>query len=237
MGLSIHDRLKHLLPGWLYYTHKIAKEARRMEPELTILGDIVPAGRTAIDVGANRGYYSYALSRIAGRVEAFEPHPGLARFARRKLGRSVRLHQVALSNHAGSSILYVPQVKKGIDLHYGATLRRTDSASHYVELPVRVSTLDAFAFADVGFIKVDVEGTDMEVIEGGRRTICRDRPNIVIELMTATNADPLACVERITGEFDYDARIMVAGRLADARATLRNPPPAWDTCNVVFTPK
>jgi hypothetical protein len=83
VGLSLHDRLKHLLPGSLYYTHKIAKEARKMEPELAILGDIVPAGRTAIDVGANRGYYSYALSRIAGRVEAFEPHPGMAQFARR----------------------------------------------------------------------------------------------------------------------------------------------------------
>jgi FkbM family methyltransferase len=236
MGLSLHERLKHLLPGWLYYPHKIAKEARKMEPELAILGDIVPAGRTAVDVGANRGYYSYALSRIAERVEAFEPHPALAQFARRKLGRSVRLHEIALSNHAGSSVLYVPQVKKGIDLHYGATLRRTD-LSHYVELPVRVSTLDAFAFDDIGFIKVDVEGADMEVIEGGRRTIARDRPNMVIELMTLTNADPLACVERITREFGYDACIMVAGRLEDARATLRNLPPVWDTCNVVFTPK
>jgi hypothetical protein len=102
---------------------------------------------------------------------------------------------------------------------------------------VRVSTLDAFAFDDVGFIKVDVEGAHMEVIEGGRQTIRRDRPNMVIELMTMTNADPLACVERITGEFDYDARIMVAGRLEDARAKLRNPPLAWDTCNAVFTPK
>ena len=55
--------------------------------------------------------------------------------------------------------------------------------------------------------------------------------------MTLTNADPLACVERIPGEFDYDARIMIAGRLDGRAATLRNPPPAWDTCNVVFTPK
>jgi FkbM family methyltransferase len=237
MALSLEERLKHLLPGWLYYTHKIADQARKLEPELRILQEIVPAGRTAIDVGANRGYYSYALSKIASRVEAFEPHPELARFARRKLGRNVRLHEVALSNQAGSAVFYIPQERKGIDAHYNASLKKIYQFPHFVELRVQVSTLDAFAFADVGFIKVDVEGADMEVIEGARQTIARDRPNMLIELMVRAHADPLACIEQITREFGYDARIMVDGRLADARAALRNPPPAWETYNVVFTPK
>jgi hypothetical protein len=81
VGLSIHDQLKQLVPGWLYYPHKIAQLSRDGEPELRILSDLVPAGRPAIDVGANRGFYSYALSKLASRVTAFEPHPLLARFA------------------------------------------------------------------------------------------------------------------------------------------------------------
>jgi FkbM family methyltransferase len=236
MALSIEERFKHLLPGWLYYPHKIADQARKLEPELRILGDIVPAGRTAIDVGANRGIYSYALSKIASRVEAFEPHPELAQFARRKLGRNVRLHEVALSNQPGTALLYIPQVRKGVDAHYNASLKKVYQFSNYVEVSVPVSTLDAFAFDDVGFIKIDVEGSDMEVIEGGRLTILRDRPNLLVELMVTTYADPLACIERITSELGYAAQIMLNGRLGDARAALRNPPQTWSTCNVVFTP-
>jgi FkbM family methyltransferase len=240
VGLSINDRLKEaLLPSWLYYRQKIAKEARKMEPELRILRDLVPAGRTAIDVGANRGYYSYALSKLARRVEAFEPHPELARFARTKLGRKAHVHEVALSNRAGTATLYIPQLRHGIDVHYGSSLKRVyhDLAPVFVEITVRMATLDEFAFDDVGFIKIDVEGSDMDVIEGGRKTIARDRPTMIVELVAITHADPLACVEHIKEAFRYDARIMVDGRLVDAQAALQKPPQAWGTFNVVFTPK
>jgi hypothetical protein len=134
-------------------------------------------------------------------------------------------------------LLYVPQARRGVDDHVNASLKKGGPFSHYVEFPVRVSTLDAFAFEDVGFIKVDAEGSDMEVIEGARQTILRDRPNMLVELMAMTQADPLGCVERIGSELGYHARIMVDGRLADARATLKNPPPAWHTYNVLFTPQ
>lgn len=73
MSISIEDQLKRLIPGPFYYWHKIAKELSRGEPELLRLREIAGNG-TAIDVGANRGYYSYALSKVATRVEAFEPN-------------------------------------------------------------------------------------------------------------------------------------------------------------------
>ena len=242
MGLSINDRLKQvLLPSWFYYRQKIAKEARKMEPELRILRELVPAGRTAIDVGANRGYYSYALSKIASRVEAFEPHPLLARFARRMLGPTIRVHEVALSNRDGSGTLYIPQLRDGVDVHYGSSLtnvyKNVYKSLKYVEVTVRVATLDEFEFDDVGFIKIDAEGSDMDVIEGGRETIARNRPAMIVELVAITHADPLACVEHIKKTFRYDARIMVGDRLVDARATLQTPPQVWNTFNVVFTPK
>src|SRR6267142_6538168 len=153
MALSIDDRLKDLVPGWLYYPQKIAKCARLAEPELRLLRDLVPAGRTALDIGANRGYYSYALSKIARRVEAFEPHPELARFARRKLGPAIPVHEVALSNRIGSATLFVPQDKQDVDVHYNSSIRKVYPFSNYIELPVRVTTLDAFGITDVGFIK------------------------------------------------------------------------------------
>jgi FkbM family methyltransferase len=237
MGLSFDDRLKLFVPAWLYYPHKIAKCTRLGEPELRILADLVPRGCTALDIGANRGYYSYALAKIADQVEAFEPHPGLARFLRRKLGRSVHVHEVALSNRSGSAILHIPQVKTGIDVHYNSSIKKVYAFEKYIEVEVRVTTLDEFGFDDVGFIKIDVEGSDMDVIEGGRQTIARNRPNMVVEITAHTHTDPLACIEQIKRTFDYDARIMVGDDLKDAREVLRETPQPANSCNVVFTPK
>jgi FkbM family methyltransferase len=238
MGFGIEDRLKdRLLPGWIYYNYKIAKEARWLEPELGILRDIVPAGRTVIDVGTNRGYYSYALSKIAARVEAFEPNPMLARFARRKLGPTIRLYEVALSNHAGVATLYIPQEKPGIDNHIGASLAKVHPVPIHREVTVHVATLDDYEFDDVDFIKIDVEGSDMDVIEGGQQTIARHRPNMLVELVAPTHADPLACVKHVKRAFGYQACIMVGGRFVDAEAALTNPPPRWTTRMVLFTPQ
>jgi FkbM family methyltransferase len=234
MVLPVHDRLKHFLPSYLYYPHKIAKEARGREPELRILHDLVPAGRAAIDVGANRGYYSYALSKIASRVEAFEPYPIIAQFARRKLGKNVRLHEIALSNYSGSAELRIPQCKGNIDIHYSATLKDI-AIEKYIEFTVRVMTIDQFGFEDVGFIKVDAEGSDMDVIEGARETIGRYRPNLLVELLPLYK-DPLRCIEQIETTMGYMARIMVCGRLLDARQALGQFLPSLRTFNVVFTP-
>jgi hypothetical protein len=52
-------------------------------------------------------------------------------------------------------------------------------------------------------------------------------PGWLVELMPTMHADPLACVERITGGLGYEARILVDRRLADARAVLENPPFTW----------
>lgn len=234
MTLPVHDQIKHFLPGFLYYPHKIAKEARGMEPELRILHDIVPAGRPAIDVGANRGYYSYALSKIASRVEAFEPYPVMARFARRKLGRNVRLHEIALSNYSGTATLRVPQCKGDIDIHYSATLKDFP-VGPCVEIAVPVMTIDQFGFDDVGFIKIDAEGSDMDVIEGARETIRRHRPNLLVELLPLYR-DPLRCIEQIETAMGYNARIMVRDRLLDARQALGQFSPSLRTFNVVFMP-
>jgi len=205
-----------------------------MEPELRILHEIVPAGCTAIDVGANRGYYSYALSKIAGWVEAFEPYPVTARFARRKLGANVRLHEIALSNYSGSSLLRIPRCKDDIDIHYSATLKDV-RAGKFIEVAVRVLTIDQFNFDDIGFIKVDAEGSDMDVIAGARETIRRCRPNLLLELLPLYD-NPLSCIQHIETTMGYMARIMVGDRLLDARRALAEFSSSIRTFNVVFTP-
>jgi len=237
MGLSFDDQIKQWIPARFYYKQKIAKVTKDGEPELRFLADLVPAGCTAIDVGANRGFYSYALAELAGRVEAFEPHPELARFARRKLGPAIPVHEVALSNTSGWTTLYVPQGKRGVDVHFNSSIKKVYAFDTYVEFRVAMKTLDEFAFKDVGFIKIDAEGSDMDIIDGAAKTIARDRPNMVVELVAVTHADPLACIRQIKDRFDYDAWIVLSGRMVDATDAITDPSRSKDDCNVVFTPR
>jgi hypothetical protein len=109
-----------LVPSWYYYRRRIADEAAWGEHELYLLNQIILPGGTAIDVGANRGFFSFAFSEIVDLVEAFEPNPDYAQFAQRMLGARARVHEVALSNKTGTAEFIVPLSKEGAVLHLGA---------------------------------------------------------------------------------------------------------------------
>jgi FkbM family methyltransferase len=235
--LSIEDRLKALLPGWLYYPHKIAKEARRNEPELAMLRALVRPGCTAVDVGANRGFYSYALASIAGRVEAFEPIPEMVAFNRAKARRNVRVHEIALSDREGRAPFYIPRTGEGGQAHLLGNLGNVHRTDDLDRIEVRLATLDSFGFEDVGFIKIDVEGSELDVVEGARRTIARDRPNLLIELLTRPDEDALAAIARIEAEYGYRALVVRAGERVDARPALERERATIRSKNVLFVPR
>src|SRR5262245_12655532 len=79
----------------------------RIEPELARLGDIMPRGGTALDVGAWFGPWSRRMLRYADRVVALEAHPELAALLRRALPR-VEVVPAAASDAHGELALLVP---------------------------------------------------------------------------------------------------------------------------------
>ena len=60
--------------------------------------------------------------------------------------------------------------------------RPRESELGAVAFPVRASRLDDFALEGVGFVKIDVEGHELAVLQGSRETIARDRPVVVVEI-------------------------------------------------------
>src|SRR6266436_3576033 len=70
----------------------------RLEKELPVVLSMIPRGRVCLDIGANKGLYTYALSRISKQVEAFEPLPDCARTLRAFGARNIHVHEVALSS-------------------------------------------------------------------------------------------------------------------------------------------
>jgi FkbM family methyltransferase len=238
LSTALGDRLKLLVPAALYYPYKIAKESRRHEPELAVLREFVPARGTAIDVGANRGIYSYALSGVVKRVEAFEPNPFLASLLRRKLGVRAHVHEMALSNAAGVGDLMIPRDERGADQHLRGHLcagSETPASSGSV-IQVSVRRLDDFGFDDVVFIKIDTEAGDIAVLEGATGLIARCRPTLLVELLAGGYRDPVKEIRKIKQDFGYDAWIFARGRRWDALEVFPHRR-AQDvrTSNVLFT--
>lgn len=127
--------------------------------------------RTALDVGGHVGFWSYYLSLAFERVHAFEPNELFAQcFERNVRARSVTLHRVALG-----------EAERKIELEVDPANTGATHVRPGVEGAIPMRRLDDFKLDEVDFIKIDVEGFERQVLEGGRETLARCRPVVIVE--------------------------------------------------------
>ena len=141
-----------------------------------------PTG-VAIDIGASVGWYTYPLSKRFSRVYAFEINDEVTRWITDYNRGNIEVIHCGLSCKEGNARLYVP-VAHGLTLTGWGSLYQDNcpNADKYLEKEVQVAPLDDFKIADVGFVKMDVEGHEVEVLLGAERTISQSRPVILIEI-------------------------------------------------------
>ena len=151
----------------------------------------------AIDVGSAIGLYSRALAGLVPKVVAFEANPAVATFARAVAPRNVEVINIALSSATKHTTLRIPVNRRGHTIDELATIERKNdfAGAEFITADVLSKPLDAFDFADCGFIKIDVEGHEEEVLEGGKRLIERCHPVLMIELVEQYNP---GTVDRVT---------------------------------------
>lgn len=180
--------LDRLLPiRWrLPLRYRVQRFLGALEPELAILPQLLGTRpqALALDVGANIGIYTYALSREGARVHAFEPQPDCcdvisAWAGAGKAADRVTVHNAGVGEAAGELTLYIP-------LRNGRPVRTRASFEPGVEpqvaQAVQVIALDDLALPPVAFIKVDVEGHELAVLRGAARLLARDRPVLLVEI-------------------------------------------------------
>jgi FkbM family methyltransferase len=186
-----------------------------------MLGSLVGKGGVAVDIGANEGVYAYALSELGATVHAFEANPTFADFAARMLGQRAQVHRHALSNETGQASFFIPLAEDSSELHLAGNLKNSHSQfERQSVIKVEVRTLDSFALKGVQFIKIDVEGSELEVLAGARETIARDHPGLLLELLSGTYKDPLATTREVCEKYDYSAFIVDNGKRLDAMTTI-----------------
>jgi FkbM family methyltransferase len=176
----------------------IARLIGYAEPEIRALPHLVSGRRTAVDIGANSGDYTFALAGLFKSVVAFEPNPGIARPIAAARLPNVRLETVALSCQEGHAVLAIPVVN-GQELDGWATLGKATLAGQPIEIDVRTRPLDAYRLTDVDFMKIDVEGHELRVHQGAFRTITNCRPTCLIEAAAGDTTD----LVRFFQPFDY----------------------------------
>lgn len=148
-----------------------------------MLPQLVSKTDVALDIGANAGFYALRMSKIFSKVYAFEINDDLTGDLRKYNPGNITIMPVGLSSKAGEATLYIP-VLNNLPLTGWASLApgNCPEATSEFTKPVKIATLDSFQLQNVSFIKIDVEGHELHMLEGARQTISSNRPRVLIEI-------------------------------------------------------
>jgi FkbM family methyltransferase len=173
LGRCVWDRLeRYYYPrGWIYNQQAVE-----------IMSRVLVETSNCVDVGCHIGSVLRHMLNFApqGNHFAFEPLPELAQVLRRNFP-GVNVYEMALGEVKGESTFLHVVNCPGYSGFRRQRYPRPDASVE--EIRVKIDTLDNMIPPDckVDFIKVDVEGAELQVLRGGLRTIGRHKPFVVFE--------------------------------------------------------
>ena len=186
---------KYFLPEKFLLKKRLERSIKKEdEKEINLVKDLIKPDTDSLDVGVYRGVYSYEMAKYSKTVHSFEPNPVIFEFINKnlkKLKKNIKLYNCALSNKNEIIDLKIPirninYDKNNYEEYYQmgkATIHKKNEFSTYEKFQVIAKSIDEFSFKnEISFIKIDVEGHEKEVIEGGMKTIQKDKPNLLVEI-------------------------------------------------------
>ncbi len=170
-------------------------DTEREWKEFTWIRDhLLQPGGTAVDVGTNHGVTAVLFSKWLGpmgQVIAIDGRAQNVETARENARLNNAANMRCIHTAVGSSSGTV----EFVDQPNGGVLSRTGAFRKTVVVPLR--TLDEILEGrPVSFLKIDVEGHEIEVLKGAQQTL-KSVPNLDIEIHCETFADPAAAVREI----------------------------------------
>ena len=142
--------------------------------EVEAIKSLVNANSWFIDIGANIGVHTIALSPFVERVVAFEPDLDnfdvLVKNCSSCACKNVTPTRLALSDQMGDT---------STQFDYGKTTLASGN-------DVKTVPLDMIGLPKVDFVKIDVEGMELQVLYGMRGTLAEKKPHLLIEMQDQT---------------------------------------------------
>lgn len=153
--------------------------------ELRVLEKLIKAskGTTILDIGANIGHHSLFFASFGKETHAFEPLAVLAKeIARKKQKNNLKLihiHEIALG-------------EKNQTMEFFPPASNNTGTGSFVNLnlntkPILIKVFNGDQFlaqqkiGDIGLIKIDVEGFEIQVLKGLQQTLSANRPIVFFE--------------------------------------------------------
>jgi FkbM family methyltransferase len=205
--------------------------------EADLLARVISPGDVVVEAGANIGAHTVPLAyRVGphGRVYAYEPqrvvHQLLCANVTLNGLLNVWVHRAGMGAAAGS--IGVPESDFGNIGNFGG-VSLGDGAGREM---VPVVTLDSLALDRLRLLKIDVEGMEENVLEGGLETIARLRPVIYVENDREDRSASL--IRRILG-FDYQLwwHLPLLYRADNLHAVQENIFPTIAAINMIGVPR
>lgn len=150
------------------------------ELDTKIVKNEIKSGDIVIDVGANIGYYTLIFAKLVGdkgKVIAFEPEPKNFEILKKNIEinnlTNVVVEQKIISNINGKRKLFLADT--GIVGHHTNPLK---NSTNFIEIDS--TTLDDYLAKDslsdkINFIKIDVEGGELQVLEGSKKILEKNK--------------------------------------------------------------
>lgn len=172
------------------YLYRAYRFRYKIDPqEITYIRRNLRPGDIAVDIGCHKGAYAYWMRKSVGetgQVFAFEPQTKLYTYLREifqlQQYTNVQLENIGFSDQTGTVHFYIPDTAKGDSP--GARIGQLDDGTSYREVSIDVTTLDQY-FLAAGIcpqlIKIDVEGHERYVLQGGRKLLQQCRPKLIME--------------------------------------------------------
>jgi FkbM family methyltransferase len=176
-----------------HYAGLLRHRSLEKEPDLKVVQCLIKPGDYVIDIGANIGVYTKAISELVGpkgRVYSIEPFPATFQILCSNIKKlsleNVEPMNFAISDHRGVVTMELPCDPSGAETHYRAHIVSNNAVKNKTEIAkVQATTIDS-RFLNVStkitFIKCDVEGHELTCLKGAQKLLAQSRPAWLIEV-------------------------------------------------------
>lgn len=139
----------------------------------------------SLDIGANVGTYAIELQKNSRLLYCFEPLTRNIKYLKLLLNNNAKYFKFALGNTNEDNIIKIPY-NKSDELEYALSSVK-NNFFNYITKKIKIKKLDffyqkSFLINNLDFVKIDVEGFELEVLQGMKKILKKTSPIFLIEI-------------------------------------------------------